>query len=88
MCSLMSPSPCLKAKALEIRVLEWRANHTQVQMQNYILQGHINMKFFFPPLMRVYQDRVVELAVDKGWALSIVLSVHESRPCMDVDAVF
>jgi hypothetical protein len=44
--------------------------------------------FFLPLDERVYQDRVVELAVDKGWALSVVLSVHESRPGMDVDAVF
>lgn len=74
-------------KGLEIRVLEWRVNHTQVQMQNYIPQGHINMKNFFP-LMRIYQDRVVELAVDEGWALGVVLSVHKSRPSMDVHAVF
>jgi hypothetical protein len=47
MCSLMSPLTLFEGKALEIRVLEWRANHTQVQMQNYILQGHINTKFSF-----------------------------------------
>lgn len=45
------------------------------------------MKNFFP-LMRIYQDRVVELAVDEGWALGVVLSVHKSRPSMDVHAVF